>query len=92
MPQVLIIESCLVNFGDDRGGVDCAVGEFVSPDKGTALTLAQAGRALYADRKDDPSKAGVHTASAEMLKAAKAMAKGGKAAPVPEQTPADLAQ
>lgn len=75
MPKQLVIESCLINFGDDRGGVHCEVGETVEVPKGTAIDLARAGRTLFVDKKDDPDKHGRHTASADMLKAAADMQK-----------------
>ena len=81
--KVLITENVLVNYGDDRGGVDQAQGDIVDVPKETAVKLVTANRALYVDKKDDPSKAAVNTASAAMLKAAEAMVKaraaGGKA-------------
>ena len=38
--------------------------------KDSATKLVAAGRALYVDRKDDPTKTARDTASADMLKAA----------------------
>jgi len=69
--KILIIEACLVNFGDDRGGQHQDPYAVIDVTKDTARDLVQAGRALYTDKKDDPSKGGNNTASAEMLKAAK---------------------
>lgn len=83
MPKQLVIESCLINFNDDRGGVDCAAGEIVEVPKATAIDLARAGRTLYVDKKDDPDKSGRHTASADMLKAAADMRKARDKAPDP---------
>ncbi len=80
MPKVLIIESCLINLGDDRGGVDHALGDIAEVTKDTAHALAHAGRVLYVDAKDDPSKAHLHTASKEMLKAAEQAAKAAEKA------------
>lgn len=74
MPKQIIIEPCLINFGDDRGGVDHAVGDIVDVPKATAESLARADRTLYLDKKDDPTKSGQYTASVEMIKAAKAVA------------------
>lgn len=71
--KLLIIEACLVNYGDDRGGVDHAAGDVVDVPKATAATLATNGRALYINKTDDPDKAGRFTASKDMLKAAEAM-------------------
>lgn len=75
MPKQLVIESCLINFNDDRGGVHCEAGETVDVPKGTAIDLARAGRTLFVDKKDDPDKNGRHTAGAELLKAAEAALK-----------------
>lgn len=80
MPKVLVIEPCIINLGDDRGGVDHAVGVIAEPTKDTAWTLAQHGRALYVDPKDDPSKGNHYTASKALLKAAEAAAKAKAAA------------
>jgi hypothetical protein len=74
MPKVIVIESCLINLGDDRGGVGHAVGETPEVTKETASKLVGAGRVLYVDKKDDPDKHGRYTASKEMLKAAEQMA------------------
>lgn len=70
MPKVLVIERCIINLGDDRGGVDHAVGAIAEPPKDTAWLLAQHGRVLYVDGKDDPSKNNHYTASKALLKAA----------------------
>lgn len=85
MPKQLITESCLVNFGDDRGGVHCEAGEVVDVPKATAIDLARMGRTLFVDKADDPDKNGRHTASKEMLKAASDMrAARAKAAAAPD--------
>ncbi|MCP5233579.1 MAG: hypothetical protein H6948_16130 [Zoogloeaceae bacterium] len=73
MPKVLIIESCLINLGDDRGGVDHAAPSIVDIAKDTAHKLVTAGRALYAARADDPDKGGRNTATKDMLDVAKVM-------------------
>ena len=70
MPKILIIEAVLINYGDDRGGVDAAAGDIADVTKDTAQKLVAARRALYADKKDDPSTGALDTASAAMLKAA----------------------
>lgn len=82
----LIIEPCLINYGDDRGGVDQAAGDIVDVPKETAINLARLGRTLFVDRKDDPEKTGRYTATEAMLSAAKAMktARGKKTADVVE--------
>lgn len=91
MPKQLIIEPCLINYGDDRGGVDHAIGDFVEVSKDTANKLAIAGRALYVDKKDDPDKHARNTASRDMLQAAEAMAKAKKKAPAAAQSAGDNA-
>lgn len=75
MPKILVIAACLINLGDDRGGVDHAVGEFADVPKDTARFLAENERVLYTDKKDDHTKEGRYTASDKMVKAAIAMAK-----------------
>ncbi|HRQ47776.1 MAG TPA: hypothetical protein PK725_12555 [Rhodocyclaceae bacterium] len=75
MPKVLIIEATIVNLGDDRGGVHQGPAEMPEVSKDIARTLVQSGRALYTVRKDDPSRGGIYTASAEMLKAAERVRK-----------------
>ena len=75
MPKVLIIEPCLINLGDDRGGVDHGAGEIVDVNKDTANTLARANRALYVSKVDDPDKHGLFTATKEMVRAAEALTK-----------------
>ena len=73
MPKILIIEACIINFGDDRGGVDNPAPSIVEVPKDTARNLADAGRALYCSKSDDHDKSARNTAGAEMLKAAQAM-------------------
>lgn len=75
MPKILIVESCIVNYGDDRGGVAESAGDCPDINRETALALVEAGRALYVDRADDPDRGGRNTASEEMLRAAKALKK-----------------
>lgn len=70
--KVLITETCLVNYKDDRGGVVELAPAFVDVAKETAAVLVGAGRALYTIKTDDPDKAGSNTAPREMLEAAKA--------------------
>lgn len=88
MPKVLITESCLINRGDDRGGVHCEAGEIAeNVPKDTAIDLARMGRVLFVDSNDDPTKGNTLTASKEMLKAAadmrSARAKAAKEAAAP---------
>lgn len=87
----LVIEPCLINLGDDRGGVDHAAGEIVDVPKGIAGDLARAGRTLFMERKDDPDKYGRYTASEAMLAAAKDMVRSRKktaSAPAEPDAPA----
>ena len=79
--KLLITENTIVNYGDDRGGVDAAQGDIVDVNKDTAQKLVAARRALYTDKKDDPSKGALDTASTEMLKAAEAVRKAKEKAP-----------
>lgn len=84
MPKILIIESCVVNHGDDRGGVHQSAGDMPEVPKDPARALVTAGRALYINKTDDPDKQGRNTASREMVSAAEAMAKSArKASPAP---------
>lgn len=69
MPKILVIEGCVINHGDDRGGVVYSVGEAADVTKETATALVRAGRALYVHREDDASRGGF-TASTEILQAA----------------------
>lgn len=73
MPKLLIIAACLVNFGDDRGGIHHDAGEMPDVPKAPATDLVRHGRALYINKSDDADKAGRYTASPDMVKAAKAM-------------------
>lgn len=80
MPKILIIETCIVNHGDDRGGVVETVGANIEVNKDTARELCAASRALYINKADDPDKLGRNTASHEMVKAAAREAKASDAA------------
>lgn len=71
MPKIIIIEPCLVNYGDDRGGVHVDAGDEVDVNVDTAAMLAKLGRSLYVRKEDDPTK-GQHTAPAELVKARRA--------------------
>lgn len=75
MPKILIIEPTLVDYQDDRGGQHADVADVPEVPKAVAAKLVEAGRALYTDRKDDPTRTGQFTASPDMVKAAKAMSK-----------------
>lgn len=75
MPKMLITEACLVNFGDDRGGVDAAIGDMPDVPRDQATILARAGRALFVNEKDDVDPSGRYTASPALVKAAQEAAK-----------------
>lgn len=75
MPKILITESTLINYGDDRGGVHHGVGDLPDVPKAIAADLVRSSRALYAVREDDTDKSGRNTATKEMLTAAAAIAK-----------------
>lgn len=86
MPKILIIETCLVNHGDDAGGVAYEAGSTIEVNKDTAIELAKYGRSLYLNKADDPTKTKLYSASTDMVKAAEAAAKSrAKAA---EEAPA----
>lgn len=76
--KLLIIEACLVNFGDDFGGVHQCAGDLPDVPKDTARALVSSGRALYTAKTDDPDKSGRNTATPDMMRAAEAMAKKGR--------------
>lgn len=85
--KILILETTVVNYGDDRGGVIEPVGALVNPAASTAHGLVNQGRALYTAKADDPSK-GLKTAPSEIVTAAEAAAKAAaKAAKVKTSTP-----
>jgi hypothetical protein len=73
MPKLLIIDSTLVNFGDDAGGQHVDAGETHDVPKDPARQLVAAGRALYVNRDDDPTRGALNTASEAQLKAAAAL-------------------
>lgn len=77
--KVLIIDSTLVNYNDDRGGVTEESGNICDVPKDVAVKLTTANRALYVSRADDPFKDGRFTASKEMVKAAEDLAKAKSA-------------
>lgn len=87
--EIIIIEATQVNYGDDRGGQHEDSGAIIDVPKDQAKRLTEANRALYTKRSDDPFKDGRFTASEEMIKAAKAMAKGKqkRATADPDPTP-----
>ena len=69
--KIIVIEPTLINHGDDRGGQHADIGITEAP-KDAARAVVLAGKALYVNRADDPSKTGTHTATAEEVKAAQA--------------------
>lgn len=75
MPKVLVIEPCAIRLDPDQNAQHHDVGDFAEVSKADAEFLCRAGRTLYTVKADDPTKAGQFTASADMLKAAKEMAK-----------------
>lgn len=74
MPKLLIIETCVVNHGDDAGGVVHETGETIDVNKDTALELVKYNRALYLSKQDDPTKTKQFSAPPEMIRALKAAA------------------
>lgn len=89
MPKILIIETCLVNHGDDAGGIAHEAGETIDVNKDTAIELAKYGRSLYLNKADDPSKTKQYSASNDMVKAVEGAAKArAAAAKAAEQEPA----
>jgi hypothetical protein len=72
--KILLIAACLINFADDRGGVDHAEGDFADVPKDTANFLTVHGRALYTKKADDHTKDGRYTADAALIEAAEAAA------------------
>ncbi len=68
--KVILKQSCLVNYEDDRGGVHVDAGEVVEVREDRARELVRMGRALYVNRDDDPTK-GANTAESRGGKKAK---------------------
>lgn len=75
MPKLLIISPTLVNYKDDRGGVAHDSGEVIDAPQDVAKVLIRTNRALYVNKTDDPDKAGINTAPADLVTAAKAAVK-----------------
>ncbi len=69
MPKVLVLETTMVNYHDDRGGVVAEAGTLIAVDAAQALTLARFGRVLYTTKGDDPTK-GQLTAPGEVIELA----------------------
>ncbi len=74
--KVLIIEACFVPHATEpeQGPQLLEQGSVAEVDKDTAAKLANAGKAFYTAKSDDPSR-GHKTASAELLDAAARAAK-----------------
>lgn len=72
MPKMLIVETTVVNYGDDRGGVVETAGTQVSVPKEAGAELAKANRALYLDKSDDFTREWRYTATPALVRAAKA--------------------
>lgn len=72
--KIIILESCIINLGDDRGGQHAERLDMPDVPKDTAVKLVGYGRALYINKSDDPDKAGVNTAPQDLVDAAKAAA------------------
>lgn len=70
--QILITDTTIVNFGDDKGGQVIEAPNLPDVNKDTAKALVISGRALYVHKADDPEKGAPNAASPEMIKAAKA--------------------
>ena len=84
--KILILETCLVNFGDDHGAEVIEAPAIVDVNKDTARALIAPGRALYTQKADDPEKGAPNTAPADLLKAAQvAIAEKAKAAAKPTE-------
>lgn len=67
--KIIILESCIINLGDDRGGQHAERLDMPDVPKDTAVKLVGYGRALYINKSDDPDKAGANTASKELIQA-----------------------
>lgn len=67
MPKMLITDTCIVNYNDDRGGVAEQAASIVDVSRDTALALVRAHRALYTNKADDPDKTGRNTASKDEI-------------------------
>lgn len=88
MPKQLVIETCAIRHNPDEMAAHHDQGDIVDVPKADAEFLARNGRTLYINKTDDPTKGGLLTASAEMIKAAKDMAKAKDKAAAVEGDPA----
>ncbi|HSD36087.1 MAG TPA: hypothetical protein VLC92_01180 [Rhodocyclaceae bacterium] len=87
MAKLVLLETIVVNYGDDRGGVIESAGDLITVTKETGIELTNHGRALYTRKGDDHSKGGLLTAPADVVSAAeeRASTKGKPAKGAPEQ-------
>lgn len=76
--KLLVIQPTFVPVID--GSDYLAPNDMVDVDTHTGHALVTAGKALYADKRDDRSKVKTRTASPEQIKAAADAAKAAKAA------------
>lgn len=56
MAKMTVIEACLVNYLDGKGAVHEDIGSEISVNPDVGIELAKAGKALFSDPADDPSK------------------------------------
>lgn len=78
--KVMLLEACVVNLRDDRGGQHFVQGAEVDVPKDEAVSLVRMGRAKFMSKEDDFDKSGANTMSKEeMAKLAPAVT-GKKAA------------
>lgn len=78
MPKLILLDNCVVNFRDDRGGQHHKMGDEVDVPKDEAYSLVRVGRAKFMSKSDDFDKAGTNTADKDLLEQLKP-SKGGKA-------------
>lgn len=77
--KVLIIEPCFIPSGEVTPTA-CAQGDVVDVKEDLARQLVANGRALYVEKKDDPSRGNLLTASPELVSAASEAIAGRKKA------------
>ena len=79
--KLLMIQKCAVPTVD--GPAHIAANTLVDIDTDSARALVQAGRALYIDPKDDPSRAKVSVAPEARVEAVRKAAKGAARSEAP---------